>query len=183
MNAAKDEALNTAIAALQRIERTVINQHMPNGVVDAESCRCPQCEARNALRMIPRADPGTLTKRTTSCVRCGDVNWYKSGIRCRTCAKNYRQTETYKQHRKEGNLRWKKSYKARKGIIHKAHIAVNSAVRYGRLEPSPFCLLCWTIGSVEGHHPDYAKMLEVVWLCRPCHQFVHGAPYDQSRFN
>ena len=54
MNDAKDEALNTAIAALRRIERTVINQHMPNGVVDAESCRCPQCEARNALLEIEK---------------------------------------------------------------------------------------------------------------------------------
>lgn len=44
-----DEALNTAIAALRRIERTVVLQHMPPGATDKDSCRCPRCEAKHAL--------------------------------------------------------------------------------------------------------------------------------------
>jgi hypothetical protein len=27
---------------------------------------------------------------------------------------------------------------------------------------------------VHGHHPDYSKRLEVVWLCSVCHAAVHG---------
>ena len=27
--------------------------------------------------------------------------------------------------------------------------------------------------KVEMHHPDYAKPLEVQWLCRPCHLNLH----------
>lgn len=26
---------------------------------------------------------------------------------------------------------------------------------------------------LQGHHPDYSKPLEVIWLCEPCHQERH----------
>ena len=28
--------------------------------------------------------------------------------------------------------------------------------------------------KAESHHPDYAKPLEIVWLCRACHLKEHG---------
>jgi len=34
------------------------------------------------------------------------------------------------------------------------------------------CVVCNKI-KVEGHHPDYSKPLEVIWLCRSHHFFVH----------
>jgi hypothetical protein len=48
--------------------------------------------------------------------------------------------------------------------------AVNNAVRSGKLVKRP----CWC-GSkrVEGHHPDYSKPLDVIWLCHTHHKEVH----------
>src|SRR3990167_6956341 len=35
------------------------------------------------------------------------------------------------------------------------------------------CEKCEQIKIVEGHHFDYEKPLEVVWVCRKCHSLIH----------
>jgi hypothetical protein len=57
----------------------------------------------------------------------------------------------------------------------KAQTAVGNAVRDGRLDRPDSCSRCGSDGSrIEGHHNDYSKPLDVVWLCVPCHRVVHG---------
>lgn len=53
----------------------------------------------------------------------------------------------------------------------KARIAVSNAVRRGKLIRQP-CEVCGNLKSL-GHHPDYAKRLEVRWLCHQHHAAVH----------
>ncbi|KKL87413.1 hypothetical protein LCGC14_1934930 [marine sediment metagenome] len=52
----------------------------------------------------------------------------------------------------------------------KAHSAVQHALRTGRLTKEP-CFCGET--EVEGHHEDYNKPLDVIWLCRKCHLYKH----------
>ena len=54
----------------------------------------------------------------------------------------------------------------------------------GKLTPEP-CVECGE-AEVQMHHPDYARPLEVVWLCEPCHARKHGrrparVPYRDER--
>lgn len=53
----------------------------------------------------------------------------------------------------------------------KAHSAVSDAVKAGRLIRQP-CSVCGLAKS-EGHHPNYSKPLEVVWLCNKHHRAEH----------
>lgn len=55
---------------------------------------------------------------------------------------------------------------------YKAHTAVSNAVRDGKLKKQP-CAICGT-DKVHAHHQDYAKPLEVKWLCAKCHHRVHA---------
>lgn len=50
--------------------------------------------------------------------------------------------------------------------------AVYRAVRDGKLLKRP-CRVCGTDKRVEGHHPDYDKVLDVIWLCAPHHRQLH----------
>lgn len=56
---------------------------------------------------------------------------------------------------------------------YRAQTAVNNALRDRRLFKTP-CALCGATERVQGHHKDYAKPLDVIWLCAQCHHRVHA---------
>lgn len=54
-----------------------------------------------------------------------------------------------------------------------ARRTLRDAVRRGRVQKQP-CKICGH-AEVEGHHPDYSKPYDVIWLCRPHHHELHKA--------
>ena len=60
---------------------------------------------------------------------------------------------------------WSEKYPERK----KASNMVNNAVRDGRLLKPDKCEMCNKEGKLHGHHYDYSKPLDVIWLCPECH--------------
>jgi hypothetical protein len=61
----------------------------------------------------------------------------------------------------------------------KANNIVTAAIRDGKLMRLP----CWVCGceAVEGHHPDYSRPLEVIWLCKAHHQELHNEHNEYQR--
>lgn len=65
------------------------------------------------------------------------------------------------------------------GHIHKAHARasqmVQYAVRIGMIQKPNRCPKCGRGDTrIHGHHEDYNKPLEVVWLCQFCHRKLHS---------
>lgn len=61
------------------------------------------------------------------------------------------------------------SYRAR------VRTAVAAAIRDGELVRPSACSSCGASGCrIVGHHPDYAKPFDVVWLCDRCHHRAHN---------
>jgi hypothetical protein len=61
-------------------------------------------------------------------------------------------------------------YKEQNPEKQRAHNAVNNAIRAGKLERQP-CEVCGA--NAHAHHEDYAKPLDVRWLCPAHHGEVH----------
>ena len=78
--------------------------------------------------------------------------------------KKARRAEDQRRKTKEGRARYPERHHARK-LTHKAKVA-------GQLVEKP-CCLCGSEENVEAHHRNYARPLDVTWLCRSCHKAVH----------
>lgn len=64
-----------------------------------------------------------------------------------------------------------KKYRENNPKKYKAHSLVGSAIRSGKLSPEP-CEVCGDV-KVHGHHCDYDKPLDVMWLCAEHHALWH----------
>ena len=77
---------------------------------------------------------------------------------------NKRNSELMSELVKKYNKKYPERYKA----VHQ----LNRAIRTGKLERKP-CIVCENPKS-QGHHQDYSKPLEVIWLCAKHHKAVHN---------
>lgn len=99
----------------------------------------------------------------------------------------------YREYRLAARERWRKYYaqnrdreiarqrqkkKAEPKERRAARERFSRAVKMGVLIPPLSCSLCHRVSKVYGHHLDYSKPLEIVWLCGRCHKAQHPARYE-----
>lgn len=99
-------------------------------------------------------------KRThgRECSRCD--NDRQVGRYCRPCHAAYMR-DWRKTHPLTPEQRRKDNARSYAGVY----------LRRGKLIPQP-CKRC-KAEKAEMHHPDYSQPLNVIWLCRPCHLYLH----------
>jgi len=85
-------------------------------------------------------------------------------------AKKYRQSEKGKVN---GRLKSKR-YHQRHKLQFMVRRKVRTALANGILSKPDKCEICHQAISLNGHHEDYQKPLEVMWLCPRCHNNIHG---------
>jgi hypothetical protein len=79
----------------------------------------------------------------------------------------------YAEKYRGNSRRYQASYNARNPEKAKARQIFGNAVRDGKLVRPDTCQECGAGGVIHGHHRDYSKPLEVMWLCVPCHGLQH----------
>ena len=88
------------------------------------------------------------------------------------------------EQRREANRRWRaynrdyyieysKNYKRKYPLKRKAIKMVETAIKSGIISRHP-CEICGSEYDIHAHHDDYAKPIEVRWLCRTHHMQWHA---------
>jgi len=80
----------------------------------------------------------------------------------------YAQSEHCKIYRANRLREYRKLYPEK----NRAHNLVRQAVISGKIIKKP-CEICGTLNNVQGHHEDYSKPLDVIWLCPIHHGWIH----------
>jgi hypothetical protein len=62
-----------------------------------------------------------------------------------------------------------------------ARTALSNAVRDGRIIRPDRCEACGEACKPHGHHDDYARPFDVLWLCSGCHGAVHRDLNERER--
>lgn len=115
---------------------------------------------------------------------------------CKDCQQRYDEARLHQPDRVKARSEYKttpegiakiragqRRYIERNPLKRHAHVALDNAIRDGRVKVSERCqgLECDSPGPLEGHHDDYTKPLEVRWLCTPCHVAHHKAERARKR--
>ena len=80
---------------------------------------------------------------------------------------------------KTGEIRKRTAIDAPEEVKHQARLLMTAAIARGELVRGP-CAVCGS-QAVEGHHTDYSKPLDVVWLCARHHGQEHARLQAEKR--
>jgi len=86
----------------------------------------------------------------------------------------------YSKTHREKVLKWHSEWKKINREQARANRMIIDHVRRGTLRRPDTCSKCLKECKPHGHHEDYSKPLEVIWLCQICHNHAHGKLLDQK---
>jgi ribosomal protein S27AE len=144
---------------------------------------CFKCQRELPLSEFyrhPHMGDGYLNK-CKACARADAARVYreKTATAAGLQAERERGREKYhrlgysQRYRGKGQGRHQKDWQERWPEKRKAHGILGRALRTGKVTKPEECQECGASGVIHGHHPDYTKPLDVMWLCVKCHFIQH----------
>lgn len=126
---------------------------------------CPRCKATIEVTA------SMVKRKKYTCGPCESqmaVDWARRN-RERKRASNNRYIAARSGERAARTAAWRTNHPEK----WRAHQAVQTALRNGTLTKRP-CEVCGSTVRIHGHHDDYSKPLEVIWLCHSHHMERHA---------
>lgn len=129
---------------------------------------CFKCGVTKRLSEFYR-HPMMWDGRLNKCKECAKLDVRSNRLAKVSYYRAYDKIRFQRPERKAAFARQHNKWKRANPEKRAAHILVGNAIRAGRLVKMP-CEVCG--GAAHAHHDDYAKPLEVRWLC-PIHHSEH----------
>jgi hypothetical protein len=150
---------------------------------------CTKCGAEKALEEFQPNPNGRFGRKSTcrECNRAATRKWKQENPQKRLEQKR-RSWDRHKDRlnevrrapekreranalRREAYHDGRRQFSAPDPVKRYARFQVWKAVQEGDLVREP-CVTCGALNS-QGHHEDYSKPLDIVWLCAKCHSALH----------
>ena len=159
---------------------------------DGHEARCKECaknyakspkqrKTQNESRKIKRqTNPEWYAKEKENHKKYAQTEDAKKLANIRN--KKYHQTPKGKITSVKSRKRYQQTVKYKKAVEkyrtnnpekRKAQSVIAHAIQSGKIKRPSVCSICNIQCIPEGHHPDYSKPLEVVWVCKNCHTGIH----------
>lgn len=115
------------------------------------------------------------------CSKCGrtDVLFSPRQTRCKACrrdeARRWRESPKGKKKHRASWLKYKHHTKEYPREKLQASLLLNRAIKARRITRGTVCAQADNecSGKIEGHHEDYSKPYDVIWLCTRHHKILH----------
>lgn len=143
--------------------------------------KCKEIKLLSEFYKHKQMKDGHLNK----CKECAKIDIRKNYFKNHDYYVDYDKKRSQLPHRVEARIKYasenkEKVYQAKKRWDEKnkhkkaAHSKVQKAIIKGIIIKPDECQKCKTISNkIEGHHRDYSKPLDVIWLCKKCHTAEH----------
>ena len=148
---------------------------------------CSKCKKQKDIEEFFRLKTGE-EKRRSNCKKCDNIRNKKAVKKYRQSEKGIekrrarQRSEKHKERVKKylsnpkalkltraSKAKWEKNNKIKK----RAHAAIREMIKKGTIQRSKKCSKCGLKGKIEGHHKDYNKPKEYIWICKACHTAIH----------
>lgn len=141
---------------------------------------CNQCKRVKPVDHFYKSQPAKCKDCVKSNVKANrrkNIEHYKAFDKARAnrpdrvaARKAYAKTAAGREAAGRAKANWAQTNEIKKTASNR----VNNAVRDGKIEKPSACSECGKSNTrIEGHHDDYAKPLDVRWLCSACHRAWH----------
>jgi len=136
-------------------------------MIKIKTCfKCGKLKKREEFYPHKDMKDGTLNK----CKECAKKDSRKHRRDRLIYYRDYDKERNKSQQRRNERNEYCKEYRMKNPEKYKAHGLLYSAIKRGQIRKDKKCNVCGKKGLIEGHHPDYKKPLEVIWLCTSCHR-------------
>jgi len=144
------------------------------GVLAMEEKQCTKCREVKPLAEYykDRRRPRGLQSKCRSCAN-SQVSLWRQKNKSKVLEQERRRFRDNPQKRKLKKQRYRDKWPEKTG----AQQVLRSRVYRGTIQKPSACSACGASHPkhlIQGHHEDYSKPLDVIWMCASCHNAIHN---------